>query len=138
MAAQPRVVKRRMGGCSSGRFGAKTAPMNSVYAGLKPTIFETMSGLAAELGAINLGQAFPEADGPLDVRERAAQALIEGPNQYPPMRGLPALREAVAEHYRAHQGVTLDWKAEVTITSGASSEKRVGDNWRTERDSNPR
>jgi N-succinyldiaminopimelate aminotransferase len=94
--------------------------MNSVYAGLKPTIFETMSGLAAELGAINLGQAFPEDDGPLDVRECAAQALIEGPNQYPPLRGLPALREAVAEHYRAHQGVTLDWKTEVTITSGAT------------------
>ncbi|MBS0383931.1 MAG: aminotransferase [Proteobacteria bacterium] len=94
--------------------------MNSVYASLKPTIFETMSGLAAELGAINLGQAFPESDGPLDVRERAAQALIEGPNQYPPMRGLPALREAVAEHYRVHQGVALDWKTEITITSGAT------------------
>jgi aspartate/methionine/tyrosine aminotransferase len=94
--------------------------MNSVYAGLQPTIFETMSGLAAETGAINLGQAFPEGDGPLDVRERAAQALIEGPNQYPPMRGLPVLREAVAEHYRAHQGVALDWRTEVTITSGAT------------------
>jgi aspartate/methionine/tyrosine aminotransferase len=94
--------------------------MNSVYSALKPTIFETMSGLSAELGAINLGQAFPEGDGPLDVRECAAQALIEGPNQYPPMRGLPALREAVAEHYRVHQSVTLDWKTEVTITSGAT------------------
>ena len=94
--------------------------MNSVYAGLKPTIFETMAGLAAELGAINLGQAFPEGDGPRDVRECAARALIEGPNQYPPMRGLPALREAVAEHYRAHQGVSLDWKTEVTVTSGAT------------------
>ncbi len=94
--------------------------MNRVYAGLKPTIFETMSSRAAELGAINLGQAFPESDGPLDVRERAAQALIEGPNQYPPMRGLPALREALADHYRTHQGVTLEWKTEVTITSGAT------------------
>jgi N-succinyldiaminopimelate aminotransferase len=94
--------------------------MNRVYAALGPTIFETMSGLATELGAINLGQAFPESDGPLDVRELAAQALIDGPNQYPPMRGLPELREAVAEHYRAHQGVTLDWKTEVTITSGAT------------------
>ncbi|MBI3437896.1 MAG: aminotransferase [Proteobacteria bacterium] len=94
--------------------------MNCIYAALKPTIFETMSGLAAELGAINLGQAFPETDGPLDVRERAAQALLDGPNQYPPMRGIPALREAVAEHYRTHQGVALDWKTEVTITSGAT------------------
>ncbi|MFZ2031092.1 MAG: aminotransferase [Vitreimonas sp.] len=94
--------------------------MNSVYASLKPTIFETMSGFAADLGAINLGQAFPETEGPLDVRECAAQALIDGPNQYPPMRGLPALREAVAGHYRVHQGVALDWKTEVTITSGAT------------------
>lgn len=94
--------------------------MNRVYAALGPTIFETMSGLAAELGAINLGQAFPEGDGPLDVRERAAKALIEGPNQYPPMRGLPELREAVAEHYRVHQGLALDWRNEVTITSGAT------------------
>lgn len=94
--------------------------MNSVYAALGPTIFETMSGLAAETGAINLGQAFPEADGPLDVRQRASQALLDGPNQYPPMRGLPELRQAVAEHYRTHQGVALDWKTEVTITSGAT------------------
>lgn len=94
--------------------------MNSVYAALGPTIFETMSGLAAETGAINLGQAFPEEDGPLDVREAAAKALIDGPNQYPPMRGLPALREAVAAHYGAHQGIALDWKTEVTITSGAT------------------
>lgn len=94
--------------------------MNSVYAALGPTIFETMSGLAAETGAINLGQAFPEVDGPLDVREAAAKAVLEGPNQYPPMRGLPALREAVAVHYGAHQGIALDWKTEVTITSGAT------------------
>ena len=94
--------------------------MNSVYAGLPPTIFETMSGLAAETGAINLGQAFPEGDGPLDVRERAAQALLDGPNQYPPMRGLPELRQAVAEHFGAHQGVVLDWRTEVTVTSGAT------------------
>ena len=54
------------------------------------------------------------------MREAAAQALLDGPNQYPPMRGLPALREAVAEHYRAHQGSMLDWKTEITITSGAT------------------
>lgn len=94
--------------------------MNSVYASLKPTIFEIMSGLAAQTGAVNLGQGFPEGEGPRDIREVAAQALLDGPNQYPPMRGLAALREAVAEHYRAHQGVALDWESEVTITSGAT------------------
>ena len=94
--------------------------MNPVFTALPNTIFDTMSGLARDLGAINLGQGFPEDDGPRDVREVAAQALLDGPNQYPPMRGLPALREAVAEHYGRLQGVTLDWKTEVTITSGAT------------------
>jgi aspartate/methionine/tyrosine aminotransferase len=94
--------------------------MNSVYSSLKPTIFTTMSALAGELGAVNLGQGFPEQDGPRDLREAAARALIEGPNQYPPMQGLPALREAVAAHYQAHQGAALDWKTEVTVTSGAT------------------
>lgn len=94
--------------------------MNSVYASLGTTVFEIMSRLAAERGAINLGQGFPEEDGPLDIREAAAQATIEGPNQYPPMRGLPDLRQAVAAHYHAHHGLDLDWSREVTITSGAT------------------
>lgn len=94
--------------------------MNPVYAALPTTIFDIMSGLARELGAVNLGQGFPEEDGPLDVREAAAAAILAGPNQYPPMRGLPALREAVAEHYARLGDVTLDWASEVTITSGAT------------------
>lgn len=94
--------------------------MNPVYASLGDTIFDVMSGLARETGAVNLGQGFPEWDGPEDVRRKAADALMIGPNQYPPMRGLPKLREAVAEHYGRLQGVTLDWQSEVTITSGAT------------------
>jgi aspartate/methionine/tyrosine aminotransferase len=94
--------------------------MNSVYASLGTTVFEVMSRLAAENGAINLGQGFPEDDGPSDVREAAARAFIDGPNQYPPMRGLPALREAVATHYNAHHSLDLDWRREITITSGAT------------------
>jgi len=94
--------------------------MNSVYASLGATVFETMSRLAAERGAINLGQGFPEDDGPRDILEAAARATLEGLNQYPPMRGLAALREAVAAHYAAHQGIAFDWQREVTITSGAT------------------
>lgn len=94
--------------------------MNSVYASLGTTIFETMSRLAAEKGAVNLGQGFPEEDGPLDILEAAAKATLEGPNQYPPSRGLPALRQAVAAHYREHQNIALDWQSEITITSGAT------------------
>jgi N-succinyldiaminopimelate aminotransferase len=94
--------------------------MNSVYASLGTTVFEVMSRLAAERGAVNLGQGFPEEDGPRDILEAAARATLDGPNQYPPMRGLPDLRKAVAAHYAEHQRVTLDSQREVTITSGAT------------------
>ena len=94
--------------------------MNSVYASLGTTIFETMSRLAAEKGAVNLGQGFPEEDGPRDILEAAARATLDGPNQYPPSRGLPDLRQAVAAHYREHQSIDLDWQSEITITSGAT------------------
>lgn len=94
--------------------------MNPVYASLGDTIFDVMSGLARETGAVNLGQGFPEWDGPEDVRRHAADALMSGPNQYPPMRGLPSLRAGVAAHYKRLQGVELDWKTEVTVTSGAT------------------
>ena len=94
--------------------------MNSLYASLGTTVFETMSRLAAERGAVNLGQGFPEDDGPRDILEAAARATLEGPNQYPSMRGLPELRQAVAAHYNAHHALDLDWASEVTITSGAT------------------
>jgi N-succinyldiaminopimelate aminotransferase len=94
--------------------------MNSVFASLPTTIFETMSGLARSCGAANLGQGFPDTDGPLDVRQAAADALLIGSNQYPPMAGLPRLREAVAAHYADHQGLELTWQTDVTITSGAT------------------
>lgn len=94
--------------------------MNSVYASLGTTVFEVMSRLAAERGAVNLGQGFPEQDGPRDILEAAARATLEGPNQYPPMRGLPDLRAAVAAHYNTHHALDLDWQREVTITSGAT------------------
>ena len=93
---------------------------NPIFANLPTTVFEEMSGLARDLGAINLGQGFPDDPGPEAVRRKAAEAVVDGYNQYPPMAGLPALREAVARHYGARQGLDLDWKSEVTITSGAT------------------
>jgi N-succinyldiaminopimelate aminotransferase len=93
---------------------------NPIFAGLPTTIFEVMSSLSRELGAINLGQGFPDEPGPLAVREAAARACIDGPNQYPSMLGLPELRQAVAAHYNARQGLDLDWAGEVTVTSGAT------------------
>ncbi len=94
--------------------------MNRVFAELPTTVFERMSRLAREHGAVNLGQGFPDDPGPQDVREAAARAVMDGPNQYPPMMGLPALREAIAVHYARHQGLTLDPDTEVMVTSGAT------------------
>ncbi len=93
---------------------------NPIFADLPTTIFETMSGLARESGAINLGQGFPDDPGPEAIRRKAAEAVLDGYNQYPPMAGLPELRQAVAGHYRRHQGLDLDWQGDVTITSGAT------------------
>ncbi len=93
---------------------------NPVFANLPTTIFTVMSTLAAEHGAINLGQGFPDTDGPLAIREAAAKALREGPNQYPPTRGLPALKTAIAAHAQRFYGLAFDAEREVLITSGAT------------------
>jgi len=83
------------------------------------TIFERMSALARELGAINLGQGFPDLPEPPELLEAARRALVEHSNQYPPMRGLPELRGAVCDYYGREQG--LDLRAEqVIVTSGAT------------------
>jgi len=93
---------------------------DAIFSHLPTTIFEEMSGLARELGALNLGQGFPDDPGPEAVRAKAADAVLNGYNQYPPMLGLPELRQAVAGHYRRTQGVDLDWASEVIVTSGAT------------------
>jgi aspartate/methionine/tyrosine aminotransferase len=93
--------------------------VNPLFAGLKTSIFEHMSLLAREHQAVNLGQGFPDFGWPSDVVERAAQALVSGSNQYPPMRGLPELRSAVAGHYRRHQGLDVE-PGGVVVTSGAT------------------
>ncbi|MCA1953358.1 MAG: aminotransferase [Hyphomicrobiales bacterium] len=93
---------------------------NPVFAGLPTTIFETMSRLAREHDAVNLGQGFPDDPGAEDIRARAAEAVRSGWNQYPPMMGLPELRQAVAAHFARHQGLALDPEREIMITSGAT------------------
>jgi len=93
---------------------------NPVFGALGTTIFTVMSALAAEHGAINLGQGFPDEDGPLAIREAAAKALREGPNQYPPMQVLIELRRAVARHSRRFYDLEFDPETEVIVTSGAT------------------
>lgn len=94
--------------------------MNPVYSALGTTIFTTMSGLATQLGAVNLGQGFPETDGFPEVRREAARALMEASNQYPPMKGMPVLLGAVADFYGRRQGLRLEAAHNVLITSGAT------------------
>src|SRR5271165_6829050 len=84
------------------------------------TVFATMSELAAATGSVNLGQGFPDTDGPDELREVAVAAIREGRNQYPPSAGTPELRRAVAEHQRAWYGLETDPDTEVLVTVGAT------------------
>ena len=82
--------------------------MNSVFANLPVSVFEVMSRLAREQDAVNLGQGFPDGPFPEDVLAKAADAVVNGWNQYPPMMGLPELRRAVATHYKHWQNLDFD------------------------------
>lgn len=93
---------------------------NPVFAALGTTIFTHMSALAVEHSAINLGQGFPDEDGPVAIRETASRALIEGPNQYPPMRGRIELRKALAAHAKRFYNFDLNPDTDVVVTSGAT------------------
>jgi len=93
---------------------------NSVINALPTTIFTTMSASARQHDAINLGQGIPADDGPAPLLQKAADFLIEGPNQYPPGDGLPDLRQAVAAANKRFYGLDVDWKTQVLVTSGAT------------------
>ncbi|MGX9393342.1 aminotransferase [Nitrobacteraceae bacterium UC4446_H13] len=94
--------------------------MNQVFAGLPVTVFEAMSQLARDNNAINLGQGFPDAPGPEDIRRAAADAVVDGYNQYPSMMGIPELRQAIATHYAHWHGLDLDPMTDVMVTSGGT------------------
>lgn len=94
--------------------------MNQVFADLPVTVFEAMSQLARDNNAINLGQGFPDAPGPEDIRQAAADAVVNGYNQYPSMMGIPELRQAIATHYAHWHGLNLDPMTEVMVTSGGT------------------
>ena len=87
---------------------------------IPPTIFSEMSALAVRTGAINLGQGFPDADGPPGVIASAVAALEHGANQYAPGLGVPALRQAIARHQQRHYGIELDPDREVVVTTGCT------------------
>jgi N-succinyldiaminopimelate aminotransferase len=95
-------------------------PLTSKLAGFGTTIFAEMSALAVRTGAINLGQGFPDTDGPAEVLDTAVEAIRSGVNQYPPGPGMPVLREAIAAHQLRFYGIALDPDTEVLVTAGAT------------------
>lgn len=98
----------------------RTPPLVSKLPTVGTTIFTVMSALAAEHGAVNLGQGFPDFDCDPSLVDAVAQAMREGLNQYPPMAGVPALRQAVATKVHALYGHAYDAEREITVTAGAT------------------
>jgi N-succinyldiaminopimelate aminotransferase len=88
--------------------------------GLGTTIFAEMSALAVRTNSVNLGQGFPDTDGPDSLLEGAIAAIRAGANQYPPGRGIPALRQAIVDHQQRFYGLTYDPDTEVLVTTGAT------------------
>ncbi len=99
---------------------AAMKPANTLLEQAGTTIFSVMSALATEHGAINLGQGFPDTEGPADIVQAAADALLDDRNQYPPLAGLAELRAAVAAANRRFYGLEIDPAAGVVVTSGAT------------------
>ena len=89
-------------------------------AGIPPTIFSTMSALAMRTGSVNLGQGFPDVDGPPEVIAAAVRALESGANQYAPGIGVPVLRQAIARHQQRHYGLEIDPDTQVVVTTGCT------------------
>jgi len=97
------------------------ALLNSALAGMGTTIFAEMSALAVETGSVNLGQGFPDTDGPAEIARAAADAVLAGRgNQYPPGPGIPELRTAIAAHQKRFYGIDVDPDTEVLVTAGAT------------------
>ena len=97
-----------------------STPLATRLAHIPPTVFSEMSALAVRTGALNLGQGFPDVDGPASVIEAARAALGSGANQYAPGIGIPSLRAAIARHQQRHYGLDVDPDREVVVTTGCT------------------
>jgi N-succinyldiaminopimelate aminotransferase len=128
---QPPTVPPGPGGTTPPASGpwrrtAQASGLLDVSGRVSSTVFAEMTALAQRTGALNLGQGFPDDDGPAWLRRLAAEAIVAGPgaprglNQYPPGAGLPGLRRAVAAHQARHYGLAVDPDTEVLVTAGAT------------------
>ncbi|GBF97164.1 aminotransferase [Raphidocelis subcapitata] len=109
------------GAAAAGAAAAAPAkPLNAAFSTWPTTVFEVMSKLAAAHQSVNLGQGFPDEEGPAAMKAAAAAALTAHHNQYPPMMGVPELRQAVARHSAREQGIPCDWATETLVTVGAT------------------
>ena len=115
-----RVAGRSVPTRTLGSVVAPTDVISSRLAGFGTTIFAEMSALAVETGAINLGQGFPDTDGPREVLDAAIESIDGGLNQYPPLPGMPILREAIAAHQQRFYDIELDPETEIVVTAGAT------------------
>ena len=115
-----RVAGRSVPTRTLGSVVAPTDVISSRLAGFGTTIFAEMSALAVETGAINLGQGFPDTDGPREVLDAAIESINGGLNQYPPLPGMPVLREAIAAHQQRFYDIQLDPATEIVVTAGAT------------------
>ncbi|MEO6310273.1 MAG: aminotransferase class I/II-fold pyridoxal phosphate-dependent enzyme, partial [Leifsonia sp.] len=99
---------------------ARGAGLLAADGSVAASIFAEMSALAVRTGSINLGQGFPDEDGPAVVLEAARQAISDGVNQYPPGRGDPLLLDAISRHQQRFYGLTVDPATEILVTAGAT------------------
>lgn len=111
---------RNPAGAADPRAGADLAPLVERMRAFGTTIFAEMSALAVRTGAVNLGQGFPDTDGPRLMLDAAVAAVLGGRNQYPPGPGIPELLSAVAEHQRRFYGLSVEPASEVLVTAGAT------------------
>lgn len=95
---------------------------NDTFSSLPTTIFESMSRLAVEHASVNLGQGFPdnELEGPAAMKSEVSRSMLEETNQYPPLMGVPELRQAIAAHSLRYCGLEVDWRTQVLVTVGAT------------------
>jgi len=94
--------------------------LNVRLQGYESTIFAEMSALATATGSINLGQGFPDSDGPEAIMRSAIRAIEDGHNQYPPVNGISELRSAIAWHQKRFRGLDFDPDTEIVVTAGAT------------------